>query len=78
MALIHMKWCESPICDMEGSGFHHVCFMEDHMLTEVGVALGFLGGIFTRKTLDKIVNKIEEAWLFERGNDAGDLYDGCL
>ncbi len=62
VALISMKWCEGPICDLEGSKFHHVCFREDHLLTEVVLAMGFLGGVFSAKMEAKIADKIESAW----------------
>ena len=62
LALTAMKWCEGPICDLEGSGFHHVCFREDHLLTEVVLAMGFLGGIFTEGAQRRIADKVEAAW----------------
>lgn len=62
LALIAMKWCEGPICDLEGSRFHHVCFREDHLSTEVILAMGFLGGVFTKEALDRIGEKLEDAW----------------
>ncbi len=62
LALIAMKWCEGPICDLEGSRFHHVCFREDHLLTEVILAMGFLGGIFAPEAERRIADKVEAAW----------------
>lgn len=62
LALIAMKWCEGPICDLEGSKFHHVCFREDHLSTEVILAMGFLGGMFTPKAQQWIDDKVEAAW----------------
>ena len=62
LALIAMKWCEGPICDLEGSKFHHVCFREDHLLTEVVLAMGFLGGVLAPKAEKRVADKIEAAW----------------
>lgn len=62
LALIAMKWCEGPICDLEGSKFHHVCFREDHLLTEVVLAMGFLGGVFAPEAEKRIADKVEAAW----------------
>ena len=66
LALIAMKWCEGPICDMAESDFHHVCFMEDHLLTEVCLAVGFLDGVIADSAMERIINKAEEAWRFVR------------
>lgn len=66
LALIAMKWYEGPVCGMEGSRFHHVCFTEDHMLTEAALALGFLDGLFSDQVLLRIQDRVEEAWKFVR------------
>lgn len=66
LALLPMKWYEGPVCELEGSGFHHVCFTEDHLLTEVCLAMGFLGGFFAESAKTRIDKKIEETWLFIR------------
>lgn len=66
LALLPMKWHEGPVCEMEGSQFHHVCFTEDHLLAEVCLAMGFLGGIFTEAALERIYKKVEVIWLFIR------------
>lgn len=62
LALIAMKWCEGPVCDMESSKFHHVCFTEDHMVSEVTLAMGFLGGILKESARKRIADKVEDAW----------------
>lgn len=64
VAMLVMKWYEGPVCGMEGSKFHHVCFTEDHMVTEISLAMGFLGGIFTEEGIRQIVDKVEENWKF--------------
>ena len=58
-----MKWCEGPVCDMKDSKFHHVCFTEDHMLSEVTLAMGFLGGMFEDSARRRIADKIQKAWM---------------
>ncbi len=70
LALIAMKWCEGPICDLEGSSFHHVCFREDHLLTEVVLAMGFLGGVYSSGAEKRIADKIEEAWKVIHGKNS--------
>lgn len=62
LSLLYMKWFEGPTCCMEGSTFHHVCFTEDHLSSQVCIAMGFLGDVFTEKGIEKIVNKVEDAW----------------
>ena len=62
LALIAMKWCEGPICDLEGSRFHHVCFREDHLSTEVVLAMGFLGGVLAPEAEKRVADKVEAAW----------------
>lgn len=62
LALIAMKWYEGPVCEMEGSDFHHVCFTEEHMLTEVTLAMGFLGGVLKESARKRIADKVESAW----------------
>lgn len=64
LSLLPMKWFEGPICDMEGSRFHHVCFTEDHLVSEVCLAMGFLGGMFTDEALERIAEKIQSVWEF--------------
>lgn len=64
LALIAMKWFEGPVCEMEGSRFHHVCFTEDHLSTQVSLAMGFLGGVFREDAEERIIEKVKEAWLF--------------
>ncbi len=64
VAAIQMKWYEGSVCDMEGSKFHHVCFTEDHTVTEICLAMGFLGGIFKKDVICQIVEKVEENWRF--------------
>lgn len=73
LALTAMKWCEGPVCDMEGSEFHHVCFTEDHMLTEVTLAMGFLGGILKESARKRVAAKIQEAWkiIMEKCSEPG-------
>lgn len=66
LALLPMKWFEGPVCDMKGSQFHHVCFTEEHLLTEVSLAMGFLGGVFREPALRRIVVKLEGVWRFVR------------
>lgn len=62
LSLVAMKWYEGPVCGMKGSHFHHVCFTEDHMLTEVSLALGFLGGVLKETARERMIDKIGEAW----------------
>ncbi len=62
LALTAMKWYEGPVCGMEGSAFHHVCFTEEHMLTEVVLAMGFLGGVLKESARRRIADKVEAAW----------------
>lgn len=64
LALLPMKWFEGPVCEMKGSDFHHVCFTEEHLLTEVTLAMGFLGGIFREAAFEKILDKIKQVWAF--------------
>ena len=73
LAAAAMKWCEGPVCDMEGSGFHHVCFTEDHMLSSVTLAMGFLGGILKDEAKERIADKIEDAWkvIWEKCSELG-------
>lgn len=73
LAAAAMKWCEGPVCDMEGSGFHHVCFTEDHMLSSVTLAMGFLGGILKDEAKERIADKIEDAWkvIWEKCSEPG-------
>lgn len=69
LSLIAMKWCEGSVCDMKGSKFHHVCFTEDHMLTEVVLAMGFLGGVLKESAIERVTAKIEEAfWVIHEKN----------
>ncbi len=73
LAAVAMKWCEGPVCDMEGSGFHHVCFTEDHMLSSVTLAMGFLGGVLRGEAEEWVVEKIEDAWktIWEKCSEPG-------
>jgi hypothetical protein len=64
LSLLYMKWFEGPTCCMEGSTFHHVCFTEDHLCSEICIAMGFLGDVFTEKGIDKIIHKVEDAWIW--------------
>lgn len=67
LALLPMKWFEGPVCEMEGSEFHHVCFTEDHLLSQVCLAVGFLGNVLTEKAMERILEKIEKEWRFITG-----------
>lgn len=73
LSLAAMKWCEGPVCDMEGSQFHHVCFTEDHMLSEVSLAMGFLGGVLREEAREWIADKVEAAWrvVWEKCSEPG-------
>ncbi len=73
LAAVAMKWCEGPVCHMEGSGFHHVCFTEDHMLSSVTLAMGFLGGVLKEEAKERIADKLEEAWeiVWEKCSEPG-------
>lgn len=73
LALTAMKWCEGPICDLEGSKFHHVCFMESHRSTEVVLSMGFLGGILSREARERVTDKVEAAWkvICEKNDEPG-------
>ena len=63
MSIVHTpNWFEGPICCFEGSTFHHVCFMEDHYLSDIVIAMGFMGDVFNDKGLNLIANAIEKAW----------------
>lgn len=53
-------WFEGPQCCMEGSNWHHVCFVEDATLSAIAMALGFLGGVFTSKALQEIKEALEK------------------
>ena len=64
LALLAMKWYEGPVCEMQGSQFHHVCFTEEHLLVEVSLAVGFLGGVLSEAALLRIAEKIEKEWLW--------------
>lgn len=66
LALTAMKWFEGPVCEMKGSKFHHVCFTEDHLMTEVCLAAGFLGGVLSKEAFELINGKIEESFWFVR------------
>lgn len=66
LALIPMKWYEGPVCEMPGSNFHHVCFQEDHLTTEVCIATGFLGGVLKESAIKRISKKVETNWRFVR------------
>lgn len=66
MALTAMKWFEGPVCELEGSEFHHVCFTEEHLLTEVTLATGFLGGVLKPEAQKRILDKVKEVWAFVR------------
>lgn len=56
------KWFEGPQGCMEGSTWHHVCFMEDHHISAIAVALGYLGDILTPAGIDIVLKAIEKAW----------------
>ncbi len=56
------KWFEGPQGCMQGSTWHHVCFMEDHYSSAIATALGFLGDVFTQKGIEVIMDSIEKAW----------------
>lgn len=73
LALTAMKWCEGPVCDMEESQFHHVCFTEDHMLSEVSLAMGFLGGVLKEEAKKRVADKVETAWkvIWEKCSEPG-------
>lgn len=73
IAAVNMKWCEGPVCDMEGSKFHHVCFTEDHMLSTVALSMGFLGGVLSDEAKERVADKIEEAWklVWEKCSEPG-------
>lgn len=73
LAAIAMKWCEGPVCDMEGSQFHHVCFTEDHMLSSVTLAMGFLGGVLSGEAKERVADKIASAWkiIWEKCSEPG-------
>lgn len=62
LSLAQMKWFEGPVCCMEGSQFHHVCFTEDHTSSEISMALEFLGGLFTDQAMELIAKRLEEAY----------------
>lgn len=47
-------WFEGPQACMEGSTWHHVCFLEESIVSAFSIALGFLDGMFTDKALDEI------------------------
>lgn len=73
LAAVAMKWCEGPVCDMAGSQFHHVCFTEDHMLSSVTLAMGFLGGILGDEAKEWVADKILDAWktVWEKCSEPG-------
>lgn len=62
LALLAMKWYEGPVCGLQESQFHHVCFTEEHILSQIILAMGFLGGIFTEEATDRINSRIAEEW----------------
>lgn len=64
LAMLKMKWYEGSVCDMEGSQFHHVCFTEDHTVSEFALAMGFMGGMFREDVLEQILDKVEANWKF--------------
>lgn len=66
LALLPMKWFEGAVCEIKESGFHHVCFTEEHLLAEVALASCFLSGVFTEEAWRKVVDKLQEIWSFVR------------
>lgn len=66
LALLPMKWFEGAVCDIPESGFHHVCFTEEHLLAEVALASCFLSGVFTEEAWKKIADKLKDIWSFVR------------
>ena len=66
LALLPMKWFEGAVCEIKESGFHHVCFTEEHLLAEVALASCFLSGVFAEKAWEKIAEKLKVIWSFVR------------
>lgn len=66
LALLPMKWFEGAVCEMKESGFHHVCFTEEHLLAEVALASCFLSGVFAETAWRKIADKLKDIWSFVR------------
>lgn len=66
LALLPMKWFEGPVCGIRESGFHHVCFTEEHLLSEVSLAASFLSGVFAEEAWERIVDKLRKTWSFVR------------
>ncbi len=66
LAMLQMKWFEGPVCEWEASDFHHVCFTEEHLLTELVLSCGFLKGVFTDQAWMMIAEKAEAVWKFVR------------
>lgn len=66
LALLPMKWFEGAVCEIKESGFHHVCFTEEHLLAEVALASCFLSGVFTEEAWEKIADKLKVIWSFVR------------
>ncbi len=53
-------WFEGPQCHVEGSTWHHVCFLESDLTVAISVALGFMGGVFTQKAIDEIMTAMKK------------------
>jgi hypothetical protein len=63
LSLAHTpKWFEGPQACLEGSYWHHICFMEDHISSTIAVALGFLGDLLTEEAIAVVMRSINTAW----------------
>lgn len=61
-AVVTPYWVEGPTSNMQGSNWHMVCFMEDHYVSAIGVALSFMGHMFSHEALNMIMDKLQSAY----------------
>ncbi|HEY3379447.1 MAG TPA: heparinase II/III family protein [Armatimonadota bacterium] len=63
LAVAHTpKWFEGPQGCLDGSSWHHVCFMEDHYSSALAIAVPLLGDLLTPAALKKVLDGMEHAW----------------
>lgn len=63
LAITHTPyWFEGPQGHCPGSDWHHVCFMESHVMGALCTALPFLGDWLTPTARALVLDRIEDAW----------------
>jgi len=53
-------WFEGDQGRVEGSTWHHVCFTEQEVISQITVSLGFMGGVFSSDALAEILEVLKK------------------